>query len=155
MASPPVIKLDATAAPAERVTFAQQNKLPALPVPDLKATCDAFMSSVKGFTSDEATLSAVEADITAFLAEDGPKLQQQLQDMAANTEDGGCGNWLENIWMEMAYMRNRAGIVPHTNYWCLGPDKEDLFPGANASQCHVAAAYIYAVARFQLEQIEW
>ncbi len=52
--------------------------LPALPIPALEDTCKRFIAVAEPLlTADEA--KAMRADVDAFLASDGPRLQEQLK----------------------------------------------------------------------------
>lgn len=60
------------------ITFAHQEKLPKLPIPDLDATCDRYMAALEPLqTSREHT--ETDNAVQEFLRTDGPILQEKLK----------------------------------------------------------------------------
>ena len=75
------IKLS-TSVPAG-ITFAHEDSLPKLPIPDLEATCKRYMESLAPLQTHrehEETKAAVEE----FLKHDGPELQERLKNYASS-----------------------------------------------------------------------
>lgn len=65
------------------ITFANQESLPKLPIPDLEATCSRYLESLAPLQTareHEDTKAAVQD----FLKFDGPELQQKLKDYACS-----------------------------------------------------------------------
>jgi carnitine O-acetyltransferase len=64
------------------ITFAAQDDLPKLPIPDLESSCQKYLAALKplqGPREHAETRLAVQA----FLKSDGPDLQEKLQKYAA------------------------------------------------------------------------
>lgn len=71
-----------TSAPAG-ITFAHEDSLPKLPVPDLETTCNRYIDSLAPLQShreQEDTKAAVQE----FLGADGPELQERLKSYASH-----------------------------------------------------------------------
>lgn len=65
----------------EGVTYAGQDSLPKLPIPDLEHTCEKYLAALKplqGTREHRETKHAVQE----FLKHDGPGLQEKLQKYA-------------------------------------------------------------------------
>jgi carnitine O-acetyltransferase len=65
------------------LTFAHQDSLPKLPIPDLESTCKKYMESLSALQTpreQEETKAAVEE----FLKTDGPILQEKLKNYASS-----------------------------------------------------------------------
>ena len=63
------------------VTFASQDRLPKLPIPELKGTCQKYLEVLKPLQSAREHEST-KAAVADFLANDGPPLQEQLRKYA-------------------------------------------------------------------------
>lgn len=59
------------------VTFAGQDKLPKLPIPELSSTCDKYLQALKPLQTPREQAETRQA-VEEFLREDGPLLQEQL-----------------------------------------------------------------------------
>ena len=78
------------------ITFAAQDKLPKLPIPDLDATCKRYLGSLEPLqTSREHHES--ERAVEEFLRTDGPQLQEKLK-----TYSQGQSSYIEQFckWTE-------------------------------------------------------
>lgn len=67
--------------PKAGITYAYQDKLPKLPIPDLESTCKRYLEALKPLQSTrehECTIAAVQE----FLKKDGPQLQDRLKKYA-------------------------------------------------------------------------
>ncbi|EIW74513.1 carnitine acetyl transferase [Coniophora puteana RWD-64-598 SS2] len=87
-------------------TFAEQDKLPKLPIPPLEDTCRRYLTALRGLQDDqehENTRRAVEA----FLAEggDGQRLQEKLQKWAEDK-----ASYIEDFWYE-SYLSHSDPVV--------------------------------------------
>lgn len=60
------------------ITFAAQDKLPRLPIPDLASTCDKYLQVLKPLQTPRQRAETEHA-VRDFLASDGPDLQEKLQ----------------------------------------------------------------------------
>lgn len=60
------------------VTFAQQDKLPKLPIPELTGTCDKYLAALKPLQSPREHSDTKQA-VQEFLSNEGPELQEKLK----------------------------------------------------------------------------
>ena len=65
------------------VTFAGQDKLPKLPVPELKSSLDKYLESLKPLQTPREHRET-EAAVADFLKNEGPELQERLKKYASN-----------------------------------------------------------------------
>lgn len=103
--------------------FAQQSRLPKLPVPALTDTINKYLASTLPHHATPAQRAETEAAVTAALsgsdAELFRTLQARLEDRAATTD-----NWISDWWNETAYFGYRGPIVPYVNYYyCHANDR--------------------------------
>uniref|UniRef100_A0A673T2N2 Peroxisomal carnitine O-octanoyltransferase n=1 Tax=Suricata suricatta TaxID=37032 RepID=A0A673T2N2_SURSU len=109
----------------EERTFQYQDSLPSLPVPSLEESLKKYLDSVKPFANKEE-YKKTEEIVQKFQDGIGRKLHQKLLERAK-----GKRNWLEEWWLNVAYLDvrlpsqlnvNFAGPAPHIeHYW---PPKE-------------------------------
>eukprot|EP00960_Hanusia_phi_P022805 674192-Hanusia_phi.AAC.1 len=90
-----------------------QSLLPALPVPKLSATLKQWLESVRPLVSEESFRRAEEAAREFESSKEGKELQAQLVKRSKK-----CSNWLEDWWVEFAYLRQRVSLVTNVNYFC-------------------------------------
>lgn len=60
------------------ITFASQDKLPKLPIPDLKSTCMKYLDALKPLQNKQEQQDTAST-VQDFLNEEGPKLQKRLK----------------------------------------------------------------------------
>lgn len=60
------------------VTFAHQDKLPKLPIPELESTCDKYLTALKPLQSPREHSETRHA-VHEFLRQEGPELQEKLK----------------------------------------------------------------------------
>lgn len=60
------------------VTFAHQDKLAKLPIPDLRSSCERYMQALKPLQSAREQSDTRQA-VEEFLAKEGPELQEKLK----------------------------------------------------------------------------
>lgn len=65
------------------VTFAQQDSLPKLPIPDLESTCRKYIDALAPLQSPKEQ-EETKAAVREFLKLDGPALQEKLQKYASS-----------------------------------------------------------------------
>lgn len=109
----------------EERTFQYQDSLPPLPIPSLEESLRKYLEAVKPFSSEEE-FKKTEEIVQKFQNGIGGKLHQKLLERAK-----GKRNWLEEWWLNVAYLDvrmpsqlnvNFAGPAPHIeHYW---PPKE-------------------------------
>ncbi|XP_037366543.1 peroxisomal carnitine O-octanoyltransferase isoform X2 [Talpa occidentalis] len=109
----------------EERTFQYQDSLPSLPVPLLEESLKKYLEAVKPFANEEE-YKKTEEIVQTFQNGIGEKLHQKLLERAK-----GKRNWLEEWWLNVAYLDvrlpsqlnvNFAGPAAHVeHYW---PPKE-------------------------------
>lgn len=67
--------------PRDGVTFAYQDKLPKLPIPELSATCDRYITALKPLQTAREHAETKHA-VQEFLRHDGVDLQEKLKKYA-------------------------------------------------------------------------
>ncbi|KAG0238321.1 hypothetical protein BGW42_005554 [Actinomortierella wolfii] len=98
-------------------TFANQHKLPKLPVPTLQETLKKYLQTIEPF------LTAQELEHNKKLAADfirpgglGEKLQQRLLDV----DRAAPNNWLDDTWwIQKAYHEWREPLLVNSNWYIL------------------------------------
>lgn len=60
------------------ITFAAQDKLPKLPIPNLSSTCDKYLEALRPLQTPRERAETEHA-VRDFLSADGPELQEKLQ----------------------------------------------------------------------------
>ncbi len=98
-------KARAPGPPSTSVTFAAQDKLPKLPVPDLKQTLTRLKESLRPIAWNDAEYSAVEKKIDEFERGKGAELHQRLLGKYAATK-----HWLEDWWDDGGYLGYRDSV---------------------------------------------
>ena len=73
------------------VTFAAQDKLPKLPIPDLESTCKKYLASLDPLQTAREHADSERA-VQEFLRTDGPELQEKLKAYSA-----GKGSYIEQF----------------------------------------------------------
>lgn len=66
-------------------TMSFQGKLPKLPIPPLKDTCNRYLRALEGL-QDEKDHAATVAAMNEFLETDGPKLDEMLREYATDKD---------------------------------------------------------------------
>ncbi|KAI9341030.1 acyltransferase ChoActase/COT/CPT [Zopfochytrium polystomum] len=106
-----------TAAPTP--TFANQSIIPRLPIPPLPQTTAKYLESCRPLLSD-ADFARTKAAVENFARTGGfgEVLQQRLHELDAQTEN----SWLEDIWLNKAYLEWREPSLINVNWWCQFKD---------------------------------
>jgi carnitine O-acetyltransferase len=65
------------------VTFAAQDKLPKLPIPDLESTCKKYLAALDPLQTAREHADSERA-VAEFLRTDGPELQEKLKQYASS-----------------------------------------------------------------------
>lgn len=118
--------------------LAYQKNLPKLPVPALGATLQKYLQSVRPLLSDaeykETERAAKEFEAPGGL---GPKLQERL---LAHANNPNVPNWLEDWWLDGAYMAYRDPVVIYVSYFFYyKDDKLRKLPAQRAAAIATAA----------------
>jgi len=78
---------------AGNTTFAFQDRLPKLPIPDLEDTCTRYMGSLRPLQTSKEHAESTAA-VKDFLRVEGPDLQEKLKKYAS-----GRSNYIEQFCM--------------------------------------------------------
>ncbi|EIE80953.1 hypothetical protein RO3G_05658 [Rhizopus delemar RA 99-880] len=115
-----------------------QNNLPKLPVPALSATLQKYLQSVRPLLND-AEFKKTEEAVKNFEAPGG--LGQELQKrLLARANDPKVVNWMEEWWLDQAYMGYRDPVVVYVSYFFLyKDDKLRKLPAQRAAALATAA----------------
>ncbi|ETW09160.1 hypothetical protein H310_01593 [Aphanomyces invadans] len=95
------------------LTFSFQSALPRMSVPPLKATLERYMKSIHPLVSDEE-YKRIEALVTEFEANAGPKLQRYLV-----LKSWYADNYISDWWEQYVYLKGRSSIMIGSNYYVL------------------------------------
>ncbi|KAI8329443.1 Choline/Carnitine o-acyltransferase-domain-containing protein [Chlamydoabsidia padenii] len=129
-------------------TFKYQVQLPKLPVPDLKATTDRYLSALKPLQSPQDHRRTKEA-VRFFLENDGPELQKKLLSYATTQS-----SYIEEFWYD-AYLQHSNSVVLNLNPFFLleddpTPQRNDQIIRAS-SLIASTVTFINALRRQELE----
>ncbi|CAO3680871.1 unnamed protein product [Rhizopus microsporus] len=115
-----------------------QKNLPKLPVPALSATLQKYLQSVRPLLSN-AEFQRTEQAVKEFEAPGG--LGQELQErLLAKANDPNVVNWMEDWWLDQAYMGYRDPVVIYVSYFFLyKDDKLRKSPAQRAAAIATAA----------------
>ncbi|KAA6410069.1 MAG: carnitine acetyl transferase [Lasallia pustulata] len=119
------------------ITFAGQEKLPKLPIPDLESTCKKYLAALKPIQNHreyEETAAAVQE----FLKSEGPELQEKLKKYAT-----GKSSYIEQFWYD-SYLNFDNPVVLNLNPFFLLED--DPTPARNNQVTRAASLVISALS---------
>jgi len=87
------------------ITYASQDKLPKLPIPELESTCEKYKNSLKPLQNnrEQAETAAAVAD---FLKGDGPELQSRLKKYAT-----GKTSYIEQFCTSLARYTSAQRLI--------------------------------------------
>lgn len=80
------------------ITFAHQEKLPKLPIPDLEKTCRRYLSAIKPLQGSKEH-SHSQAAVENFLKTGGPGLQEKLRKYAESRS-----SYIEQFCMLLSWL---------------------------------------------------
>ncbi|OTB05436.1 hypothetical protein M426DRAFT_57019 [Hypoxylon sp. CI-4A] len=118
------------------ITFASQDSLPKLPIPELEQTCKKYLAALKplqGAREHSETKFAVQD----FLKKDGPELQKKLQEYAV-----GKTSYIEQFWYD-SYLNFDNPVVLNLNPFFLLED--DPTPARNNQVTRAASLVVSAL----------
>lgn len=114
-----------------------QANLPRLPVPKLEETLPKYLMTVKPLLNEQEykrTEAAVKEFVSSGVAE---KLQQRL---LAKANDPKVLNWLDDWWLDAAYLGYRDPVVVYVSYFYVyKDDKLRRLPAKRAAAVTTAA----------------
>ncbi|CAG8953749.1 hypothetical protein HYFRA_00006639 [Hymenoscyphus fraxineus] len=129
------------------ITFAAQDKLPKLPIPELKDSMTKYLAALKPLQSSREHAESQQA-VDEFLKSEGPDLQEKLKKYAT-----GKTSYIEQFWYD-SYLNFDNPVVLNLNPFFLLED--DPTPARNnqvtraASLVVSALSFVRAVRREEL-----
>ncbi|KAH0372836.1 acyltransferase ChoActase/COT/CPT, partial [Aureobasidium melanogenum] len=141
-------KTEKSAMATQGVTFASQDKLPKLPIPDLDKSCNKYLSSLRPLQSAREH-AETEAAVQEFLRAEGPELQEKLKKYAT-----GRSSYIEQFWYD-SYLNFDNPVVLNLNPFFLLED--DPTPARNNQVTRAASlvisslSFVRAVRKEELE----
>lgn len=127
------------------ITFAHQDKLPQLPIPDLDGSCKKYLASLKPLQSPKEHSDSVQS-INEFLRSDGPVLQDKLKKYAS-----GKANYIEQFWYD-SYLNFDNPVVLNLNPFFLLED--DPTPARNNQVTRAASLVVSALSFVRAVRLE-
>ncbi|XP_059568186.1 peroxisomal carnitine O-octanoyltransferase isoform X3 [Myotis daubentonii] len=112
----------------EERTFQYQDSLPSLPVPSLEESLKKYLESVKPFANEEE-YKKTEEIVKKFQNGIGEKLHQKLLERAKEKR-----NWLEEWWLNVAYLDVRIPSQLNVNFGGPAPHMEHYWPPKEGTQ---------------------
>lgn len=119
------------------VTFANQDSLPKLPIPDLESTCRRYLESLEPLQGAREHLET-KAAVEEFLSTDGPELQEKLKQYA-----GGKESYIEQFWYD-SYLNYDNPVVLNLNPFFLLED--DPTPARNHQVTRAASLIVSSLS---------
>ncbi|ORX86023.1 acyltransferase ChoActase/COT/CPT [Basidiobolus meristosporus CBS 931.73] len=98
------------------VTFQNQDNLPKLPVPDLQDTADRYLRSLEPVLRNSEEFERAAQAVSTFIKPNG--LGETLQNRLLSLERNAELSWLEDIWVNKAYLEYREPVLLNVNWWC-------------------------------------
>ncbi|KAI9506230.1 hypothetical protein GGI25_002133 [Coemansia spiralis] len=132
-------------------TFANQDKLPRLPIPELDATVARYLKSLRPLLNNEEYARAEKA-ASVFISSDGmgSVLQRRLQEV----EQKAPYSWLEDIWLKKAYLEWRDPSYINVNWFASIADNPDFPLVTNAPRGQPTGIQITRAARLISHMLE-
>ncbi|MCJ1319344.1 hypothetical protein MMC15_004680 [Xylographa vitiligo] len=133
--------------PKPGITYAGQDKLPKLPIPELEDTCKRYSDALRPLQSHREQRET-EIAVQEFLKRDGPVLQEKLKKYAT-----GKSSYIEQFWYD-SYLNFDNPVVLNLNPFFLLED--DPTPARNnqvtraASLVTSALSFVRAVRKEEL-----
>lgn len=87
------------------ITFAAQDKLPKLPIPDIDATCKNYLAALDPLQSAREHQDSERA-VEEFLRVDGPELQEKLKKYSA-----GKSSYIEQFCTSRSLLLSRRHLT--------------------------------------------
>ncbi|WEW55858.1 carnitine O-acetyltransferase yat1 [Emydomyces testavorans] len=119
------------------ITFAKQDSLPKLPIPDLESTCKKYLDSLAPLQSPREH-EETKAAVHEFLNAEGPELQEKLRLYASSKT-----SYIEEFWYD-SYLSYDNPVVLNLNPFFLLED--DPTPARNHQVTRAASLVISALS---------
>ncbi|XP_032551833.1 peroxisomal carnitine O-octanoyltransferase isoform X3 [Chiroxiphia lanceolata] len=126
----------------EERTFQYQDSLPSLPVPPLDESLSKYLDAVKPFLNQEE-YQRTEDIVKKFENGIGKELHQKLLERAKMRR-----NWLEDWWLNVAYLDLRISTQIHCNMGGPGPYIEHCWPPKEGTQIERACINIWHTLKY-------
>nr|XP_057939643.1 peroxisomal carnitine O-octanoyltransferase isoform X2 [Doryrhamphus excisus] len=123
-------------------TFQYQSSLPPLPVPSLEGTLSKYLDAVRPFASETEFNSTVDI-VQKFQHGIGKELHQKLLQRAKTRR-----NWLEEWWLDTAYLEVRIPSQLNVNFAGPAPYLEHCWPPAEGTQLQRASVNIWHTLQY-------
>ncbi|NWS29424.1 OCTC octanoyltransferase, partial [Polioptila caerulea] len=127
---------------SEERTFQYQDSLPSLPVPPLDESLSKYLDAVKPFLNEEE-YQRTEDIVKKFENGIGKELHQKLLERAKMRR-----NWLEDWWLNVAYLDLRISTQIHCNMGGPGPYIEHCWPPKEGTQIDRACINIWHTLKY-------
>ncbi|KAI0602267.1 choline/Carnitine O-acyltransferase [Biscogniauxia sp. FL1348] len=118
------------------ITFAGQDSLPKLPIPDLESSCKKYLAALRPLQGPREHAETKLA-VQEFLSTDGPELQEKLQKYAE-----GKTSYIEQFWYD-SYLNFDNPVVLNLNPFFLLED--DPTPARNNQVTRAASLVVSAL----------
>ncbi|KAK4166147.1 putative mitochondrial carnitine O-acetyltransferase [Cladorrhinum sp. PSN259] len=122
--------------PKGGVTFAHQDKLPTLPIPELDSTCQKYLAALKPLQGPREHAETKHA-VQEFLRNEGPELNEKLKRYAE-----GKSSYIEQFWYD-SYLNFDNPVVLNLNPFFLLED--DPTPARNNQVTRAASLVVSAL----------
>ncbi|GAB7352986.1 hypothetical protein MBLNU459_g3551t1 [Dothideomycetes sp. NU459] len=119
------------------ITFASQDKLPKLPIPELESSCKKYLAALEPLQSAREH-GDTEAAVHDFLRAEGPELQERLKKYAT-----GKSSYIEQFWYD-SYLNFDNPVVLNLNPFFLLED--DPTPARNNQVTRAASLVVSALS---------
>ncbi|XP_039661068.1 peroxisomal carnitine O-octanoyltransferase isoform X1 [Perca fluviatilis] len=123
-------------------TFQYQSSLPSLPVPLLETSLSKYLDAVHPFAS-EKEFKATADIVSKFQAGVGKELHQKLLQRARTKR-----NWLEEWWLDAAYLEVRIPSQLNVNFAGPAPYLEHCWPPEEGTQLQRASITIWHTLQY-------
>lgn len=92
-------------------TFMHDERLPNLPIPTIQQSIFKLLDTIKPIVTSELDYKETERKALELLQDPNVnELQELLKDKGKKEK-----NWLEEWWLEFAYLRSRKPLIPYSN----------------------------------------
>ncbi|XP_054639070.1 peroxisomal carnitine O-octanoyltransferase [Dunckerocampus dactyliophorus] len=123
-------------------TFQYQSSLPPLPVPSLEGSLSKYLDAVRPFASEAEFKSTVDI-VQKFQDGIGKELHQKLLQRAKTRR-----NWLEEWWLDAAYLEVRIPSQLNVNFAGPAPYLEHCWPPAEGTQLQRASVNVWHTLQY-------
>ncbi|XP_074538683.1 peroxisomal carnitine O-octanoyltransferase [Halichoeres trimaculatus] len=115
-------------------TFQYQSSLPSLPVPTLEISLAKYLDAVRPFAESQAEYKTTSDIVKKFQTGVGKELHQKLLQRAKAKR-----NWLEEWWLDAAYLEVRIPSQLNVNFGGPAPYLEHSWPPAEGTHLQRAS----------------